>query len=139
VDRELGQVGLADHDRSRSAQAPHHLPVAADRIGEGVGPMARRFAGEIVVVLERHRDAEQRTLVPAPQPRLRLLGFGQGPLREHHAEAVQQRVEPVDPIKRRLNELGRRDLPRTHQLGLPDGVGEGEVVRHLRAEHRRDG
>ena len=46
---------------------------AVGRLGEGVGAVRGQLAGEVGGVLERDRDAEQRPLVAAPQPRLRLL------------------------------------------------------------------
>ena len=46
-DRQLGQVGLADHDRPGRAQAADHLGVAAAGLGECVGAVRGVLPGEV--------------------------------------------------------------------------------------------
>ncbi len=68
--RQLGHVGLADDHRARLAQAAHDLGVRARGLAVGVGAERGHLAGDVDVVLDRDRHAQQRALA-APAPRAR--------------------------------------------------------------------
>ena len=52
------------------------------------GAVRRQLAGDVHVVLDRDRHAEQRRASPAAQPRLRGVGLGERAFGAHHAEGV---------------------------------------------------
>ena len=90
------------------------------------------LAGDVDFVLDRDRHPEQRAIVAGAPPRLGLLGLQHRLVREDLAERVQLRVEPVDPLQRLPDQLGRTDLPGTHHLRLPGKPHEREIVIPLR-------
>ena len=114
---DLRRMGLADRDRARLAQAPHHLGVAHGRLAaaaaEGTG-----VAGEVDVVLDRDRDAEQRRTVFLPEPAIGFLGGGQRFLGADDAERVQGVLTRLGPLERRLDQLARCGLPGPQQQRL---------------------
>jgi hypothetical protein len=69
-----------------------------------------RLPCEVVAVLQRHGDPEQGAVVSPSKPRLGLLGLGERPLRQHDPEAVEQRVDALDALQGRLDQLGGRQL-----------------------------
>ena len=128
-----GHVRLADDHRSGRAQPADDLGVRRDRPAVRVAAVGGRLAGDVAVVLDRHRHAEQRPLVAALGAGVGLVGLGQRALGERHAVGVELRVEPRDALEVQLGELARRDLAAADQLGLAGGAGEGEVDGvHLR-------
>ena len=70
VDRELGQVGLADHDRARPAQPRNQLGVALGHQVERRGAVGGDLPLDplVPVVLDRDGDPEQRGLLAGGQP-----------------------------------------------------------------------
>ena len=87
----------------------------------------RDLAGDVGVVLDRHRHAEQRAPIAGAAARIGLVGLHQGAVGEHHAEGVELGVRLPDALERRLDELARRDLAGGHQARLLGGAGEAEV------------
>ena len=82
--------------------------------------------------VERHltfRENHAETpLVALPAPRLGLLSLDQGPLGHDHPEGVQRRIETLDALQVRLDELARRDLPAADELGLTGDRGERKIL-----------
>ena len=96
----------------------------------------RDLAGDVRVVLDRHRHAEQRPPIAGAAARVGLVGLGQRAVGEHDAEGVELAGRPPDALQRRLDELARRDLAGGHQARLLGGAGEAEVGGvHGAAEH----
>ena len=62
---QLGHVRLAEHDRAGGAQAADDLGVRGRRAVHGAVPLHRDLAGDVGVVLDSDRHAEQRPLVAA--------------------------------------------------------------------------
>ena len=58
--RQLGHVRLADHDGARGAQAAHDLAVGGGGLADHTGAVRGQLAGDVHVVLDRDRHAEQR-------------------------------------------------------------------------------
>ena len=90
--------------------------------------MGGDLAGDVGVVLDRDRDAEQRALVAAAAAAVGLVGLDQRALGEHDAEGVERGVEPRDALEARLGQLARGELAGGDQLRLArepgvDGVG----------------
>ena len=130
-ERELGEIGLADHDGARGAQPPDQLRVVRGRLVHAPGPVSGQLPRHVVVVLHRDRDPEQRRVVPGGPAPLRLLRLSARPLREHHPKGVQARFQAFDSLQVQLDELARGDLPGANELGLPGYPGEGDVrLRH---------
>ena len=67
----LGHRGLADDDCARRAQPPHHLGVVGLGGPVGGGAVCRHLAGDVDVVLDRDRHAEQRQPLTRVEPGLR--------------------------------------------------------------------
>ena len=126
-DRQLGHVRLADDDGARFTQRAHDVGVALARAAVRQRAPRRDLAGDVRVVLDRHRHTEQRAPIARAATRIGLVGLGQGAVGEHHAEGVQLRVRLPDAVERRLDELARRDLAGGHQARLLGGAGEAEV------------
>ncbi len=114
---DLRRVGLADRDRSRLTQTPHHLGVAhrwlAAAAAEGTG-----VAGEVDVVLDRDRDAEQRRAVLLAEPAIGLLGCLQRFLGADDAEGVKPLLTCLGLLERRLDQLARCGFPGPQQQYL---------------------
>ena len=121
-----GTFVLPIDDRARRAQPPDDLAVGALAGGRSsVGAERGRLARDVHVVLDRDRHAEERPPVAALAERVGLRPAR--PLGEHHAERVELRVEALDALQARVDELARRDLAGGDQLGLARGPGEDEV------------
>ena len=112
---------------ARLAQRAHDVGVALARAAVRQRAPGRDLAGDVGVVLDRHRHAEQRPPIARAAARVGLVGLGQGAVGEHHAEGVELGVRLPDALERRLDELARRDLAGGHQARLLGGAGEAEV------------
>ncbi len=135
-DRQLRHVRLAEHDRPRVAQPPHHLGVLAARAAVRRGAPGGRLTADVDVVLDRDRHAEHQALVARAAARVGLVGLGQRALGEHDPPGVQLRVEPGDPVEVGLHQLARRHVAGGDKTGLLGGSGEGEVCGvHDAREH----
>ena len=73
-------------------------------------PLQVDLAGDVGVVLDHHRHAEQRALVARAAAAGGLVGLGERALGEHDAERVELRVDPRHPLEVELDQLARRDL-----------------------------
>ena len=93
-----------------------------------VGPERGDLARHVAVVLDRHRDAEQRAAVATAAAPVGLVGLDQGTLGDDDAEGVEPRVEPADPLEVELGELTRGQLTCGDQLGLAGEPGEGDGI-----------
>ena len=126
--RQLGRARDADDDRPGRAQDPHELAVLGLRVAVGVGAAHARRPGDCHVVLHGDRHAEQRAVVAAARPPAGLVGLEQRALVEDDPEGVQVAVQARDALERVLDELARRDLTGSHELGLSRDTGEGELA-----------
>ena len=90
--------------------------------GRAVGVAAVRgdLAGDVDVVLDRDRDAEQRALVAAAAAAVGLVGLGERALGEHDAEGVERRVEARDALEVRARPA-RATRPRRRRSARPGG------------------
>ena len=100
-------------------------------LGRPVGRRApgRHLAGHVDVVLDRHRDAEQRQPLARVEP---PLGVGRlGPRRRSpdDPEGVQRRIESLDPLEVRFEQRGGCDLPRRQVPRLRRRAGEHQLVQ----------
>src|SRR5207245_9726643 len=93
----------------------------------GAGPMHRQLAGDVDVVLQRDRDAEQRTITVASAAGVGLIRLGKRTLRHHDAIGVQLRVQALDALQVELDELARAHLTLANELGLACEAGESQI------------
>ena len=93
-------------------------------------PARGHLAGDVDVVLDRDRHAQQRALAAGRAARVGLVGFQQRALGEHDPEGVQQRVVARDALEVELDELARGDLAGGDQLA------PGGRFRRRRARRR---
>jgi hypothetical protein len=130
-------VRLAHHDRAGGAQARDRLGVAlgGDAAG-GDRPHRRHLGGQVGVVLDSDRHAEQRSRVAGAPAGVGLVGLGQRALGQDDAERVDPPVDARDLVERGLDDLAGGHLARGNQPGLARGAGVGELGRvHGRGEH----
>jgi len=71
----------------------------------GVRAVGGDLAGNVDVVLDRYRHAQQRALAAGAATRVGLVGLQAHALGEDHAKGVQLSVEPGDPIEVDVDEL----------------------------------
>ena len=109
------------------AQAADRLGVGGRRRPVGAAAEGGHLAGDVAVVLDRDRDAQQRPGIARPGARVGLVGLGQRALVEGDAIGVERRVEPPDPLQVQLGQLARGDLAAADHGDLAGGSGEGEV------------
>jgi hypothetical protein len=81
-----------------------------------------RLAGDIDIVLERHRHAEQRQPLARPQAALGQACFRAGRLRAQEAEGIERLLRGRDSLQGRVEQLDRADLALGEQLRLPGQV-----------------
>jgi hypothetical protein len=116
-DPELGHVGPADDHEARLPKPAHDDRVElGDEVAEQLRSCGQALPGDRGLVLDRDRDPRVRTLVPWLHP---SGGLERALCVDEH-ERVELAVERLDPLKRRLDQLARRDLaPADHrgQLG----------------------
>jgi hypothetical protein len=131
-------VGLADDHRASSAQSAHDLAVRRRRTRDGGGPVARRLAGDVDVVLDEDGHAEQRRGRAGVEAALGLRRLGARGLRADAAEGVELRVEPLDALQAGVDELGGGRVASAEGVGLRGegregggavGGGHGATVR----------
>ena len=90
------------------AQAADGLAVRRGRLPDHAGAVRRQFAGDVHVVLDRDRHAEQRRRPALAQAGLRGLGLGERALGAYGAERVDRRIQAGDALEAELDELARR-------------------------------
>jgi hypothetical protein len=119
LDRELGDVGLADDDRARAAAQARDRQLVLIRHEAGVEERSpgRPHPAREKVVLHRDRHAIEGTQNPAaraaPVARARLLAGGV----VESDDRVERRVEPLDAGERAIEEVGGRDLAPIEEPG----------------------
>ncbi len=133
---QLGNVRLADDHRAGHAQPPDHLAVGRCRLVPGrVRAVARGVAGEVRVVLDRDRHAEQRRVLAGVQPHLRRAGRGPCLVLAHHTERVDPRLHLAQPCEHRVEQGRRGHLTRAQRARLGIRTGPQQLVhaRHASA------
>ena len=131
VDRELGEVDLADQDSTRGAQPGDDLRVRRRRAIEPARPEAGDVSGDIGHVLDRDWDAQKVRPLPCRAAAVGLVGFLERPLPPHDPERVEPRVEAGDSVQVQLDQLPRGHLSVRDHLRL---AGDSRV-RELRGVH----
>ena len=96
---QLAGVGLADDHRAGGLQAAHHLGVLGGRRDIAGRAEERGLAGDVDVVFDRDRHAQQRRPVAVGAAAVGLGGTGQRRLGEHHTECVQRRLAGFDGLQ----------------------------------------
>jgi len=114
-------VRLADHDRSGRAQPRDDVGVGELRRTERVGSPRSHLSRDVCVVLDRDGDPEQRAVLPRGVERVRLIRFGPGAIGKDDAVCVEARVQCVDPLEGRLDELVMLSLGTGHSLQHIEG------------------
>ena len=130
---ELAQRGLAEDHRAGGAQAPDDLGVGGRCRWLTAGAVRGDLAGNVDVVLDRDRHAQQRTplsVLEALQCCVSLLECAFG---AHGDERAQRRVQPLDPRQVELRQLARCHLTCLEQLAQPGDAGEREILVGARA------
>src|SRR5206468_3571152 len=87
----------------------------------------RHLPGQVDLVLDRERDAEQRRVLAGPAARVGLIGLRDRPLRVDGRERVELAVERGDALQRELHELARRDVAGRQGLRLTGHAGPREL------------
>jgi hypothetical protein len=96
---DLGGAGLADDDRTGLAQASDRLGVMfGDSVLAGAAE-GGGVAGEVDVVLDRHRHSEQRCPLALTETAIGLGGVGQRLLAADQPEGVERRLRRLDPLQ----------------------------------------
>ena len=99
-------VGLGDDHAACGAKLTHHRRVGCGwrRIGEDLGPSARRLAGDIEEVLDAHQGAIERSERHAgARTRVGSIGSGTGDIGIHgEAGALTLAVRVSNPSERLL-------------------------------------
>jgi hypothetical protein len=106
------QIGLADHDSAGGLEPLHRprvdfcLPVLEFRIAPG-----RRQAGDAELLLDRHRQSEQRAAVTPRQSGVGVIGRLSRPVEIAHHNGVDLRVERLDAGDGGVEQLAGGNLP----------------------------
>ena len=96
------------------------------------GPAARDLAGDVDLVLDRDRHAEQRRVLAGAAAAVGGVGLGERALGVHGAERVEL-ADRSAAIRRSASSTSSRadDLAAPHEVGLRRDTGEGDVhVEH---------
>ena len=139
---ELVHVELAQDDCARRLEPRHHLGVLIrDAVREHRARRRRQHPRRIDVVLQRDRNAVQRTAPPAPrQLRLERPRALDGALLGHRHEGVELRVQTPDARDVGLHEIQRREVAAANealrlgdaQVGRIGGLRERRTARQAR-------
>jgi hypothetical protein len=123
---KLMHVELAEHDRAGGFEPRHDFGIfLGDSIGEYAARGGRQDTGRVDIVLERDRDAVQRS-APVPVSKLVL----ERPctitcLIVHHGDKrIELRIKAVYPIQIGVNHIARRDIATANVL---TAFGNAEV------------
>ena len=124
---ELRRIGLAQDDQARPAQPEHELGVEGGHVaGQEAGTLGEAHALHLAgQVLDQVRHPGEGPCGSGP----RLLGR---PLEDRRDHGVQHRVQRLDPLDGRRDQLGRADLAGADQFGLGGRVEQREVLGHGR-------
>src|SRR2546423_464061 len=142
---DLGRVGLARQPEARAreevdAQLARAVPGG---LGAAARAVADRPAPDLGQVLDRHRHAQEGSLVAVSQAAVRVLRRRACRIVAPPDDGVQLSVEAVHLLEARVEQLGGRELPAPERVGeLDDGLagetGHGRPGRlHARSNHRR--
>jgi len=101
-----------------------------------VGPQRCRFARHVDDVLDRHRQAQQRTLVAFAQGPIGGVRVGQRACRGHHPKRPQAAVEMLDAPQATAHELPRRHLAPSQQATLLARIDERAADAHASPSQR---
>ena len=126
-DHQFRHSGFADDHRARRAQPADHLRVVGRRRRDRAAAAGREFTGDVDVVLDRDRDAQQRQPLAGVEAALRGQGLLARGLGQHHAEAAQLRVQPRDAVQVDLEQRRRGDGGRGQHPRLFGGSREGQI------------
>ncbi len=109
-----GHIGLAEHHRARRPE-PRHLHRVLGRHVVAVLRHApgRRQTGDVVGLLDRHRNAEQRPLLASGPRPVGVARGGPGPLEVRHADRVDRLVVPLDAGDRLVGQFRRAHVTGT--------------------------
>src|SRR3984957_12514706 len=135
-ERPLAQfagVGLADDHGTGGLEAPNHLGVLGGRLHIPGGAEGGWLPGDVDVVFDRDRHAQQRCLVTGGAPPVGLGGVGQRRRGEHDPEGVQRRLAEDDGVQRATYQLGRGHLTAGQLVEL---VGQRREAAIGRVTHR---
>ena len=102
-----GTLRLAEDHGAGGAQAAHDLRVGARPAPRSPGAARGDLAGDVGVVLDRDRHAQQRAVLAAAAARVGLRRLDQRALGEHDAVGVERRVDALDPVQEELGQLAR--------------------------------
>ena len=141
---QFAGVGLADDDGAGGAQAAHHLGVGVGVGDLAVGAEPGRHAGDVDVVLDRDRDAEQgegRIALSGSAFAIRGGRLGERGVAQHHAEGVERGLAGLDRVERPADQVdGRRTAAGEGEelvsQGGEAGAGSGGSDHHC-PEYRR--
>jgi len=132
ADGELGHVQPAQVDRTGSGQPLHHgAGLFRPEILADLRTAGREAACGVVHVLVRQRHAVQRPQRLAPRAaRIRRVRLGERFFGVDVDEAVQHRLDLLDPLQSRLGQFTRGDAPSV------DGVRRLDERPLVRIGHR---
>ncbi|CAM5251448.1 hypothetical protein SXANM310S_00044 [Streptomyces xanthochromogenes] len=124
-----GHVGLAEHDRARGLEPGDLYRV----LGRQVVAVRRHApsggqSGDVVRLLDRHRDAEQRSDVAAGACLVRVTCRGPGAVEVRHTDRVDRLVVPLDARDRFIGQLRRGHF--TGAQGSAEFFGCSKVPVH---------
>src|SRR5579871_3309574 len=123
-------VGLAEDDRTRGFEARDAGRVPGGRPAlERLKPPGGRKAGDVMAVLDRHRDADQGARLAAGDAGVGAPRLLQRPVEIAHDNGVDWPVARLDRADRLLAELDRGDLPPSHRRRERAGARRGVVDR----------
>ncbi len=124
---QLGSVGLAHDHRAGLLEPAHHLAVL--RLGLEAARAAElgRLTGQVGVVLDGHRDPEQRRSLPGGQAAVGPAGLVARRLSPQAAERVQRGLRGLDPLQGQRHQLLGGNLAAGQQLGLAVQPGERQL------------
>ena len=125
---ELGRRRLADDHGAGRAQAAGDLAVGLLAGELAATAEGRRLAGEVHVVLDGDRHAQQWSALAIGAPAVGLGSLARAALGADDAKGVEVGLGRVDAAQRGVDELDRGDLAGGDQRRLAAQAGEGEAV-----------
>jgi hypothetical protein len=133
IGSELAQRGLAEDHCAGGAQVPDDVGVGGRGHRLTAGAVRGDLAGNVDVVLDRDRHAQQRTPLPVLEALQRCISLLECAFGANRDERAQRRVQPLDPCQVELGQLARRYLACPEQLAQARDAGEREILVGARA------
>jgi len=129
---ELGRVGLSEQDQPGAPQ-PHDqfLVVAGDQVAEEGRALGEPHPGPL------HRQVLEQERHPGEGAAADLPGGVQGQVEGWRHHRVEGRVQPLDAVDRRLDQLDRGHLAAPRQLGLGRRVQPLQLASQAGQSRRR--